>query len=386
MPRRDYAPPKATPRTTGDTTRPGDTFNRRAAWADLLPDWTEVYRRGDTVYLRRPGKDRGVSATINALGTDRLHVFTSSTQFDADTSYSKFGAYALLHHGGDFGKAALALSRHGASETAAPATFTRPAVQTGLGQCILAPLLARPYSGWFARGSTSLIAGSSGSGKTTLMLDLLQAQRRGSPFLGHAGAREAFLVLFADRGTVSNQQTLERMGIDPATFPLGHLPPTTDGAAAVQAIQQAIEAAPALPTVVFVEGADLLVEDPIKAQIVTPFIVALRHLARCSSLAVVPGVGAPKARPHEQYTLKRDQVFGSQAWSRLCDTILVLSITSDGTEATRDLAVLPQCGRGEISLGVYGRPARRNRRAASHRLRVPRLVQGRRGVHQTAVP
>jgi hypothetical protein len=112
MPRRDSEPAKTPPRASVDL-KPGDDFNRRASWPDLLPDWTDVYRRGDTIYLRRPGKDVGVSATINHLGTDRLHVFTASTVFDADTSYSKFGVYALLEHGGNFKKAALALSKQG---------------------------------------------------------------------------------------------------------------------------------------------------------------------------------------------------------------------------------------------------------------------------------
>ena len=56
--------------------------------------------------------------------------------------------------------------------------------------------------------------------------------------------------------------------------------------------------------------------------------------------AIVLSVGAPKARPQEQYALQRDRVYGSQAWSRLSNTVLVLSITGDGTVATRDLAVL----------------------------------------------
>ena len=63
-----------------------------------------MFTRGDAVYLRRPGKTHGVSATINFSGTDRLHVFSSRTPFDPDVSYSKFGAYTLLQHGGDFSK------------------------------------------------------------------------------------------------------------------------------------------------------------------------------------------------------------------------------------------------------------------------------------------
>jgi hypothetical protein len=92
--------------------------------------------------------------------------------------------------------------------------------------------------------------------------------------------------------------------------------------------------------VVFIEGADLLVEDPCKSQIVMPFVVGLRRIAEHYSLAIILSVGAPKSRPQDQYALKRDQVFGSQAWARMADTVLVLNITGDGTDATRDLVVL----------------------------------------------
>ena len=47
-----------------------------------------------------------------------VYPFTSSTEFEPETSYSKFGAYALLEHRGDFGKAALALSKRGYGQSA----------------------------------------------------------------------------------------------------------------------------------------------------------------------------------------------------------------------------------------------------------------------------
>jgi hypothetical protein len=172
------------------------------------------------------------------------------------------------------------------------------------------------------------------------MLALLRAQRRGESYLGHVGRRHDFLVLFADRGTVSNTETLQRLEINPATLPLAHLPPTASSPAALQAIHAAIEAQEDLPAAVFVEGADLLVEDASKTSFVTSFVTGLRALAEHYAIAVVLSVGSPKARPKEQYIFKRDQVFGSQAWSRLADTVCVLSVTADGTEATRDLVVL----------------------------------------------
>ncbi len=108
--------PDEQPRRPRDpsTVRPGDDFNTRASWADiLLPHgWTFLGQRGQVGYWRRPGKTTSVSATTNALGTDRLRVFTTSTGFDA-ASYSKFGAYTLLNHHGDHHTAAETLRQHG---------------------------------------------------------------------------------------------------------------------------------------------------------------------------------------------------------------------------------------------------------------------------------
>jgi hypothetical protein len=94
--------------------RPGDDFNHRVTWAQILAPhgWVLVSRRGQVGYWRRPDKDRGISATTNALGTDRLRVFTTSTVFDT-ASYSKFAAYAVLTHDGDYRAAADALRRAG---------------------------------------------------------------------------------------------------------------------------------------------------------------------------------------------------------------------------------------------------------------------------------
>jgi hypothetical protein len=112
----DPEPPPATGKAGrgGWEVLPGADFNVRADWGrDVLTGWTRVYTHGRTEYWRRPGKDRGHSATVNHLGTDRLHVFTSSSEFASGESYSRFGAYARLHHGGDHAAAARALYQAG---------------------------------------------------------------------------------------------------------------------------------------------------------------------------------------------------------------------------------------------------------------------------------
>ncbi|MCR4338771.1 MAG: YfjI family protein, partial [Gemmatimonadaceae bacterium] len=57
---------------------------------------------------------QGISATTNYHDSDLLYVFsTSVAEFTPEEGYSKFRAYALLNHGGDFTAAARALKAEG---------------------------------------------------------------------------------------------------------------------------------------------------------------------------------------------------------------------------------------------------------------------------------
>jgi hypothetical protein len=92
-----------------------DDFNLRATWGEVLEPhgWAVVGQSGDVIHWRRPGKTDGVSATTNHAGLDLLHVFTSSSEFESDRSYSKYAAYAILNQGGDFSAASKELARLG---------------------------------------------------------------------------------------------------------------------------------------------------------------------------------------------------------------------------------------------------------------------------------
>ncbi len=118
--------PKSKPMPTrpSDLSRPGDDYNARATWDDLLSShgWTRGSVHGDETRWCRPGKDGGVSATTNHNGSDLLHVFSSSASpFEADQTYSKFAAYAMLNHDGNFTEASRALRKMGYGTQALPA-------------------------------------------------------------------------------------------------------------------------------------------------------------------------------------------------------------------------------------------------------------------------
>lgn len=94
---------------------PGDDYNQRTTWEEILIPlgWSIVYRKGEATVWRRPGKDQGISATTNFGGNDKLFVFSTSTQFDSERSYDKFGCLVHLQYGGDFKRAANDLRTQG---------------------------------------------------------------------------------------------------------------------------------------------------------------------------------------------------------------------------------------------------------------------------------
>jgi replicative DNA helicase len=115
----DQAPPPPSPAPADgsgqDQGRPGDDFNSRVSWPGILAPhgWQCVRAFGPGAHgWRRPGKqDPGMSATTRDAGG--LYVFSTSTPFEPEVPYTKFGAYTVLNHGGDHTAAARALRREG---------------------------------------------------------------------------------------------------------------------------------------------------------------------------------------------------------------------------------------------------------------------------------
>lgn len=115
---RTHTPAAPAPQATREAgaLTPGDEYEQKTSWEDILTPhgWTISSRDATTTYWTRPSKTMGVSATTGrAQDRDRLYVFSSSTIFAPETPYTKFGAYALLNHGGDLSEAARTLAREG---------------------------------------------------------------------------------------------------------------------------------------------------------------------------------------------------------------------------------------------------------------------------------
>lgn len=100
-----------------DAALPGDDYNQRATWDEILTGWTKVYRRGNETYWRRPGKSEGISASTGRNDSDNLYIWTTSTTFEAEKPYSKFAAFAHLNFNDDYSAAARDLKKLGYGQT-----------------------------------------------------------------------------------------------------------------------------------------------------------------------------------------------------------------------------------------------------------------------------
>ena len=95
--------------------RPGDAFNKNGDIIDLLIEngWTASNRNAQVIYLKRPGKNKGLSATFNHV-PNKLYVFsTNAHPFEGGRAYDKFAVYSILKHNGDFKAASRTLLREG---------------------------------------------------------------------------------------------------------------------------------------------------------------------------------------------------------------------------------------------------------------------------------
>ena len=145
MPADDHTGDTPTPTTgrgnsTGD--RPGDDYNQRASWEEVLTPhgWRRVKPMGHGWTWQRPGKTHGISATTGQSddGADRLYVFSTSTEFDTGRPYSKFAAYTLLEHHGDHTAAAKTLRAAGYGTPLEPSHDTAGLISPHTGS--LAPI------------------------------------------------------------------------------------------------------------------------------------------------------------------------------------------------------------------------------------------------------
>lgn len=200
-----------------DNDSPGNHYNQTASWADLLLPLGATFVRqvNDVIYVRRPGKTHGISATINYSGTNKLNVFSTAwAPFPGPSgnynfsSHDLFGAYTLLHHNGDFKAAAQSLKP--STESVIIEEPTNEVTELPYGARTLAGIEPVPidwlWRGFLARRKLTLWAGVGGVGKSQLAIDTATRVTRGFawPFEPDQKATQGSVILISAEDDISD--------------------------------------------------------------------------------------------------------------------------------------------------------------------------------------
>lgn len=106
----------SSPRPAG-TLPPGEDYAAQVSWHDILAPlgWRIVREVGTETLWLHPDSASGSewSASTGYKGSDNLYVWSTSTIFKAEEPYTKFAAYTLINHGGNFSAATKDLSAKG---------------------------------------------------------------------------------------------------------------------------------------------------------------------------------------------------------------------------------------------------------------------------------
>jgi hypothetical protein len=208
---------------TGDAKRVGDRYNEQADVLTLLQQhgW-KVYREGrnGNLYLTRPGKERGVSASWHE-GLRMFYVFsTNAPPFEAGRAYSPFAIYALLEHGGDFSAAAKGLAQEAGDGQSTQPVVPMPAPRRAVS---LRDLMAQEFAPLtylvpdiLPEGGLCLLVGRPKVGKSWFALQVACALSAGGWTLGLEQRLPKRRVLYCalEDGLRRLQRRIQLLGTD----------------------------------------------------------------------------------------------------------------------------------------------------------------------------
>jgi len=112
---------------------PSEDFNERGDVVGLLMEhgWKQVGKRGSKILMKRPGDTKAESSGNYDIEKKWFSVFTTSTEFEAQTPYKPYAVYTMLKCGGDYSKVTKVLADAGYGdklETLADSKITVPSI------------------------------------------------------------------------------------------------------------------------------------------------------------------------------------------------------------------------------------------------------------------
>jgi hypothetical protein len=383
-PRREYE----TPATPGDIDLPGRDFDARGnPCASLVKaGWREVYHSGDVTYLRRPGKDAGVSASWNWI-PQRFYNFSSSvSDFEVDKPLTPFHVFATLEHQGDYRAAKEALGRMGygrqnghsapisvdsltASIGNAPETGSEPRKERFVLHHASEALQPLPPVDWIvnnlmAAEQVQAWVGKPGSKKTYSLLDLAVCVAGGLDWLKFSTIQSTVLIVDEESGDYYTKkrvgECMRGHGLGP-DLPLYYI--TLSGlnllhgnTAEVDALHELIARIGARLVIVDALADIMIGGDENTVEDVQPVMHALRCIAAAAH-CVIPTI---------HHLNKAGDYRGSTAIAGAVDLLMTVSSEQDcpniyfGCTKSRSIAPPKFSAKANFSFGFPGQPDRFN--------------------------
>lgn len=114
----EYKAPVIAQRKQTKGLKPSEDYNERGDVVGLLVEygWTVVGKKGSKILVKRPGDTKTAHSGNYDEERKRFSVFTTSTEFEAQTPYMPYAVYCLLKCGADFTKVPKMLYDEGFGE------------------------------------------------------------------------------------------------------------------------------------------------------------------------------------------------------------------------------------------------------------------------------
>lgn len=187
-----------------------------------------------------------------------------------------------------------------------------------------------------------LWGGSSGSGKSSICLKLLENFDKGLDIFGHKSHPVPFVYVVGDRSKAGTYRTMERLGIDPKSFPLMIAPV---GSTTINGILDKVRKDFPHAKLIVIEGIAGFVpgNDINNYGVVATFCVGVTSYCTKHDVTVLGIVHSPKQKEKDRYNNPRDKVMGSGAWGGYTETLFFVEAADpEKANAARKFSIHPR--------------------------------------------
>jgi primase-polymerase (primpol)-like protein len=204
------------------------------------------------------------------------------------------------------------------------------------------------YEGWFPLEEISLVGGSSGVGKTSLLVPLLEKVRTAQDVFGHATRSREYRVLSHDRSAKAMRRTARASNLsEEVVRRVIRLTPAQQRQPAAEVLQSLVNGNPGVQAWL-IEGLDMWVKNVNDLEAVSELMDSLQRVAARAKIAVIATLGSAKQKQGERYLQHRDSLFGSIAFGRKAETVMLLELHNpENPDSVRRCTVLTRCGKSE---------------------------------------